>query len=173
MKSNLICWAKVNADAWTILTYGVSVGDCFHVTVNTFNKNSEGNCEHTHFPSATANCEQICTGSGSWTCFLFWPLIGPLRWPRGLDTVLHCTAALVLIAWLLPSLHLSPVNRPPAHTLSACWIYGQAEYPHPANYRWLLRSGCITLCAPQHHSSSVSALAPMHTSSTHSDMMTD
>lgn len=137
--------------------------------------------EDAYFPSAASNCEQSQRGSGS--CFLFWPPFGPLRWPRGPDTALHCSAALVSIAWLLPPLHLSPVNRPPAHTLSACWIYGQAECPHPTNYCWLLRSGCITLCALQHHSSSVCLHWPGYYTHTHTntqsftrkhcDMMTD
>lgn len=61
---------------------------------------------------------------------------GGRRVTQGPETVLlDCSSGFDCPnSWRLPLLHLSAVNRPPARTLSAWWIYGRAECPHPANY---------------------------------------
>lgn len=62
---------------------------------------------------------------------------GGRRVTQGPETVLlDCSSGFDCPnSWRLPLLHLSAVNRPPARTLSAWWIYGHAECPHSANYR--------------------------------------
>ncbi len=92
---------------------------------------------------------------GSWTCFQFWPPGGGRGVTLGLETVLlDCSSGFDCPnSWRLPLLHLSAVNRPPARTLSAWWIYGHAECPHPANY-WDLK-GLDLPHAPQRHQTSL------------------
>lgn len=98
--------------------------------------------------------------------FYFDPQSGPWGDPGDRTQPLHCAAALVSIAWLLPPLHLSPINRPPAHTLSACWIYGQAECPHPANYCWS-RGPAALHCVHHNITAPVCACSGLGTPHTH------